>query len=149
MNGWSIVFAVTSMVSGVWGSSVQSVGGLVAPAFSVFFFSWLRPLGQCGESVCWVGDHRPLPNRKSPHPLNSRLILAFFRRRSCVIERAVKTGGEGWRARLDPETGDACRTGRRIRAINATFPWKTSNCWPRLKPGRQCSGCGAPGEIRR
>ncbi len=39
MNGWSIIFAVTSMISGVWGSSVQSAGGLFsAGVFGLLFF---------------------------------------------------------------------------------------------------------------
>ncbi len=37
-----------------------------------------------------VGDHRPLEIRKSPHPLNSRLILAFFPAGDPAIERAAK-----------------------------------------------------------
>ena len=38
MNGWSIIFAVTSMISGLWGSSAESAAAIFASAlFGILF----------------------------------------------------------------------------------------------------------------
>ena len=38
MNGWSIIFAVTSAISGVWGSSTQSSAAIFASVLFGFLF---------------------------------------------------------------------------------------------------------------
>jgi hypothetical protein len=38
MNGWSIIFAVTSTISGVWGTSAESSAALFASALFGFLF---------------------------------------------------------------------------------------------------------------
>lgn len=47
MNGWSIIFAVTSTVSGVWGSSVEST----AAVFASVLFGFLFLLALCTKAI--------------------------------------------------------------------------------------------------
>lgn len=47
MNGWSIIFAVTSTVSGVWGSSAQST----AAQFASALFGILFLLALCTKAI--------------------------------------------------------------------------------------------------
>jgi ABC-type Mn2+/Zn2+ transport system permease subunit len=47
MNGWSIIFAVTSTVSGLWGSSAQSA----AAVFASVLFGFLFLLALCTKAV--------------------------------------------------------------------------------------------------
>jgi len=47
MNGWSIIFAATSTISGVWGSSVQSTAAFCAAAL----FGLLFLLTLCTRAV--------------------------------------------------------------------------------------------------
>ncbi len=62
MNGWSIIFAVTSTISGVWGSSlvqstavqstaVQSTADSTAAMFASILFGFLFLLALCTKAI--------------------------------------------------------------------------------------------------
>lgn len=47
MSGWSIIFAVTSTISGVWGSSAESAAAIFASAL----FGLLFLLALCTKAI--------------------------------------------------------------------------------------------------
>jgi hypothetical protein len=47
MNGWSIIFAVTSAISGIWGSSAESTAAI----FASVLFGVLFLLALCTRAV--------------------------------------------------------------------------------------------------